>query len=377
MKIAHIITGLGDGGAEHTLYKICKYDIKNKHFVCSLGGKDKYFSLLSKLGIKVYCLNLTFFTFYKVYFLMKFLRSLKPDIVQTWLVHADLIGSLSAKLAGIKNIVWNIRYSNLEFKKTKLNTFIILQLLSKLSYFLPKLIIVVSNQAKNFYKKKGFDKNKLKFIPNGYDLSVLKVDKSKKKNLKKKFNTKSNITLIGKVARYDLLKDHSNLLNALSLVRLKNSNFLCILVGNKINNNHRLKVQINKLRLKKFVKLLPPVKSISEIMNVIDINIQSSSSEGFPNVIAEAMALETPCVATNVGDTSLIIGRTGRIVPPKDHFKLAEAILKSIYEFKKKKNFWKKKCIQSRLRIKTKFDISKMINAYNNSWLGVIRKNHK
>ena len=154
MKIAHIITGLGDGGAEHTLYKICKYDIKNKHFVCSLGGKDKYFSLLSKLGIKVYCLNLTFFTFYKVYFLMKFLRSLKPDIVQTWLVHADLIGSLAAKLAGIKNIVWNIRYSNLEFKKTKLNTFIILQLLSKLSYFLPKLIIVVSNQAKNFYKKK-------------------------------------------------------------------------------------------------------------------------------------------------------------------------------------------------------------------------------
>ena len=48
MKIIHIITGLGDGGAEHTLYKICKYDLKNKHFVISLKGPDKYFSLLKK-----------------------------------------------------------------------------------------------------------------------------------------------------------------------------------------------------------------------------------------------------------------------------------------------------------------------------------------
>ena len=61
MKILHIITGLGDGGAEHTLFKICKYDLKNKHSIISLTGKGKYFSLLKKMGIKVYCLNVNFF----------------------------------------------------------------------------------------------------------------------------------------------------------------------------------------------------------------------------------------------------------------------------------------------------------------------------
>ena len=63
MKILHIITGLGDGGAEHTLYKICRYDNSNKHIVISLKGQDKYFSLLKNLGIQVHCLNLKYYSF--------------------------------------------------------------------------------------------------------------------------------------------------------------------------------------------------------------------------------------------------------------------------------------------------------------------------
>ena len=63
MKVLHIITGLEDGGAEHTLYKICKYDTDNKHIIISLQGPGKYYSLLSNLGIKVYCLNVKFNSF--------------------------------------------------------------------------------------------------------------------------------------------------------------------------------------------------------------------------------------------------------------------------------------------------------------------------
>ena len=82
MKVVHIITGLGDGGAEHTLYKVCKYDTINQHIVISLKGPEKYFSLLKKLGIKVFCLNVKFFSFYKILFLIKLLHNLKPDVVQ-------------------------------------------------------------------------------------------------------------------------------------------------------------------------------------------------------------------------------------------------------------------------------------------------------
>ena len=71
MKIVHIITSLGDGGAEQTLFKICKYDTKNEHIVISLKGPGKYFSKLRKLDIKVYCLNLKFYLFYKFFFSYK------------------------------------------------------------------------------------------------------------------------------------------------------------------------------------------------------------------------------------------------------------------------------------------------------------------
>ena len=142
-----------------------------------------------------------------------------------------ILGGIAARLAGIKNIIWNIRYSQIELGKSKLTTILIINLLSKLSHFIPKLIIVVSKKARRIYELKGFSKKKLKFIPNGYDLSVLKIDTHQKKKFRKKNNIKKNIPIIGCVSRYDPQKDHLNLLKALSLIKSKNINFICILIG--------------------------------------------------------------------------------------------------------------------------------------------------
>jgi len=375
MKIVHIITGLGDGGAEHTLFKICKYDSKNKHIVISFKKYGKYFLLLNKLGIEVHCLNANFFSFHKFFFLIKLLQSLKPDIVQTWLVHADFIGSVAARLAGIKNILWNVRYSNIEIDKSKFTTILIIKILAKLSYILPETIIIVSKKAKKIYENKGYDKRKLKFIPNGYDLSTLKVIKNHKIDFQKKVKIKKQIPIIGYVARYDPLKDHVNLLNALSLIRSKGKDFFCILVGFNINKNKILTNEIKKLKLNNYIRLLRPVNNVSKVMNLLDIHVQSSSSEGFPNVVAEAMAHKTPCVVTNVGDSSYIVGQTGWIVPPNNSAKLAKAIETAFNEMATKN--WNKKCNLARIRIKLKFSLSKMIKSYNNIWIKVYRKNDK
>ena len=195
MKIVHIITGLNDGGAEHTLFKICKYDNLNKHIVISLTGPGKYFSLLKKLKIKVYCLNASFFSIHKFFFLIRLLNLLNPDIVQTWLVHADFVGGIAARLASIKKIIWNVRYSDLKLGKAKLTTIIIIKILSKLSYLIPKSIVIASKRAKKIYEIKGYDKKKLRFIPNGYDLSILKPSKFQKINFQKKNKIKKKNTI--------------------------------------------------------------------------------------------------------------------------------------------------------------------------------------
>ena len=163
MRIVHIITGLGDGGAEHTLFKICKYDSKNQHVVISLKDTGKYYSLLKKINIEVHSLNFKFYSLFKFIILIRFLKYLKPDIVQTWLVHGDFLGGVAARLAGIRNILWNIRYSSIEFGKAKFTTIVIIKILSILSHFVPKIIISVSKNANKLYAKIGYNKKKIIF----------------------------------------------------------------------------------------------------------------------------------------------------------------------------------------------------------------------
>ena len=109
-------------------------------------------------------------------------------------------------------------------------------------------------------------------------------------------------------------------------------------------------------------------------MNGLDIYVQSSSyGEGFPNVVAESMACGTPCVATDVGDASFIIGKTGWIVSPNNPIELAKAIEKALCELGTKD--WKKRCNKVRLRIKENFDVIKMLKLYNKFWNKIYRSN--
>jgi glycosyltransferase involved in cell wall biosynthesis len=368
MRIVHIITGLGDGGAEHTLFKICKYDNFNKHIVISLKGPGKYFLLLNKSGIKVYCLNIKFFSIHKIFSLIKLLHVLKPDVVQTWLVHADFLGGIAARLAGIKNIIWNIRYSNFKIGKAKLTTILIIKILAKLSFSIPLSIIINSKKAKKIFTIEGYDRKKLKFIPNGFDLSILKPQKFQKISFKKKIKIKKLLPLIGNVARYDKKKDHLNLLNALSLIREKNINFFCTLVGSNIDKKNFILIsEIKRLKLSNNVRLLGQNDNILQVMNGLDVFVQSSSyGEGFPNVVAESMACGTPCIVTDVGDAGLIVGKTGWIVPPNNPNNLAKAIEKALNEMRTKN--WNKRRHKARLRIKENFNISKMLQSYNEVW---------
>ena len=137
MKIIHLVTGLGMGGAERQLAALVEVkgaSQQMEHIIISLQDEGIVGKRLIARGISVYCLNLQK-SLKGLWTLFKILRTEKPDILQTWLYHADLSGLIIGRLALIPVIIWNVRCSNMDMSRySKLSRFV-LGTLVKLSHF--------------------------------------------------------------------------------------------------------------------------------------------------------------------------------------------------------------------------------------------------
>lgn len=366
----HVITGLNNGGAEAVLYRLCAYDKDCNHTVISLMDEGKYGPLLEEAGVVVHCLNMPAgrVTFSGLYQLFKLIRKLKPDVVQTWMYHADLIGGIVARLAGIKNVFWNIRNSDLNRNHSTRKTIWVTKICARLSKTIPKRIVFCAERAVQVHGAIGYDISKMIVIANGYDLSQLRVMLDTHADLEKELG--DVLPLIGMVGRFDPQKDHFGLLEAFSLVKNKGLPHKLALIGQDMNaSNVALDTKIQSLDLRDEVFLLDQRTDIPVIMNGIDLHILSSSfGEAFPNVLAEAMACCTPCVTTDVGDAAFIVGETGWVVPPKNPQALADAILTALNEQQANEEAWANRKAACRERVVENFDIETMINKYHQVW---------
>lgn len=365
-QILHIITGLGDGGAEGVLSRMCLAEPKN-HTVISLINMGKYGSILEQAGVKVYCLNLnpSKIDVKKFIELYSLIRSINPPIVQTWMYHADFLGGLAAKLAGVPNIYWGIRHSNLNKGTIKKSTYVIMKACAFLSYFIPKKIISCSRDAISSHINQGYTKNKFELIQNGYDLTKFCPNSDHKIE----FNYKKPV--IAMVARYDVQKDHQNLIQALSLLKNQDIHFHAVLVGiGMTEDNDELIKLVSKynLELYKDITLYGRCNDIPALMNAIDLHVLSSLGEAFPNVLAEAMACGIPCVSTDVGDAQEIVDKYGWIVPAQNPIKLAEAINIALSELKLKPNQWATRKYNCVIHIQDNFEIHTMVKKFHRVW---------
>ncbi|WP_295625079.1 glycosyltransferase [uncultured Nitrosomonas sp.] len=369
MRIIHVITGLGDGGAEKNLYQLCSHDELNTHIVFSLMDKGKYGTLLHEEGITVHQLNMpqgrvTISGMVKLY---RLIRSLKPDVVQTWMYHADIVGGVLARLAGVNRVFWGVR-SALEPGKSRRSTIAIAHLNARLSHWIPAGIVCCAERARETQQTLGFDIDKLVVIPNGYDLNHFKPDTTTRLRLREEWGVDHDMALLGMVGRFNPLKDHENLLRALTLLKQRNILFRCVLVGHGLDaDNVQLVAWLEQYNLRNEVLLLSQRSDVPAVMSALDLHVLSSSNEAFPNVLAEAMACGTPCVTTDVGDAAFIVGDTGWIIPPSDSVQLAGAI-QSALATRGNITDWQIRCEAARMRVIENFSLKKMIAAYHAVW---------
>lgn len=370
--VVHIIAGLGDGGAEGVLYRLCKSSDTYKHTVISLTDAGKYGPLLNDVGIPVYCLGMRRgpAAFVDIYRLWRLLHEKKPSLVQTWMYHADLFGGLAARAAGVRTVFWGVRNSTLEAGSSARSTIFIARACASLSRVLPHRILCCAYSAARVHSSLGYDARKIDVIPNGYDVEQFRPDPQARSRVRSKLGIDESVPLIGMVGRFDPQKDHGNFIRSLGLLKERGYSFCCILVGRDVTtDNAALAECLNAAGVVDDVKLLGQCSDVASIMNAVDLHVLASAfGEAFPNVVAEAMACGTPCVSTNVGDASFIIGNTGWVVEPCRATDLADAIALALEEKCSSESNWEARRSNCRKRIVDNFSIESMVCAFESAW---------
>lgn len=362
LKICHVIVGLGDGGAEKSLFKLIEADSANCHSVISLTDDGKYGPKLRDMGVTVESLNLRpqrlVRDFRKT---LKLMKRQNPDVLHGWMPHACLAVSALAAFAPQPRVYWSIRASGYGPAILSISTHTIIRFLASISRKIPRKIFVVGRRAMEHHARLGFDRGKMVVVHNGFQLQ--QCHDSAKRPIKVQPGERRPTPLsIGMVARYHAQKDHLNLLEALAIV-VQSQNVLLTLAGEGVTyENRKLARHIARLGLADYVSLLGPVENLDSIYERLDLHILSSAyGEGFPNVVAESMLAGVANIVTDVGEAADIVADTGWIVSPRSPSQLAETILSAIGEGP---NQLAVRGERARERIATSFSLARMVEGH-------------
>lgn len=375
MKICHIITGLEVGGAERALHTVLSSSLAEYHecSVISLLDMGHYGPLIDRLGIPVHCLGMSAILpgIGDILRLRSMLREIEPDIIQGWMYHGNLAATAGRFLVGGNpTVVWNIRHSLHRLRTQKWSTRAAIHLSRMLSKN-PDAIVYNSSVSRHQHEALGFEARKGRIIPNGFDLSIWRPIPKARTLLREAIGLNNDDPLLGYVGRFDPLKDIPNLLTALQLVMRVNPRIHVALIGRGVGpDNLSLEPYLSALPADR-LHILGQRSDMIDVYPAFDLLCLCSSSEAFPNVVGEAMAVGVPAVVTDVGDCAAMVGDTGWIVPPSDSEALARNILAAVSESDEAR---RQRGVRARQRIKANFSLAAAIEQYSQLYRETVNK---
>lgn len=332
MRVLHVITGpLDAGGAEMMLQRLLAAWDRDEatHEVVSLTELGVVADRIAALGIPTRALGMArtrprFPSPAKVARLTALIRAYRPDVVQTWLYHADLIGGVAARLAGGSRVFWGIHNNSLEPGRVRRTTRWTALLCARASRLIPDGIVSVSHAARDLHVAAGYDASRFTVIPNGFDLSLFRPDPAARREVRAELGVAPGEVVIGLPARVDPQKDHANFARAAALLAARRPEVRFLLCGTGASrDNGPLLGLLGEAGVLGRSLLLGRRDDMDRVLNALDVGTLSSASEAFPVAIGEAMACGVPCVVTDVGDCGHLVGETGVVVRAGDPAALA------------------------------------------------------
>lgn len=375
MRILHIVNNLATGGAQSVLLQLLSSwsESGDEARVIALASADRMAAGVAGLDVPVESLNLRRNPLAPATLLrlVRTIRRYRPDVVQTWLYHSDLLGGLAATVAGRIPVVWGIHHTTDGPASVQPGTWRIVQILARLSSALPARIVCCSESARRTHAALGYCAGKLTVIYNAVDMQKFHPDPSHRPAVRAELGLPSDAKLVGMFARYHPQKDHETLVRAAVRLLEHAPDVHFVLAGDGVDSESgALQRLLSTAGVVANFHLLGNRDDMPRLHAAMDIvTLTSAFGEALPLALAEAMSCGVPCVATDVGDTYWLIGDAGAVVPPRQPAALAEA-WQSFLELPQEA--YNRFAQKSRERALTHMDPARMVDQYRGLYLQVI-----
>lgn len=331
MRILHLISGLGIGGAERQLCllsrRLVRGGVKQQVVAMTAGGWNRHELESNGIGVIEMGVSRGAASLRAIWELRQLITQSAPDILHSWMYHANLAATIATLGAPVRpTLIWAIR-SSLESSHTyKRLTRLVIEA-NKWCSGLPARIVFNSRSSANQHANDGFDMHGQLIIANGIDVDKFSPSPRMRAVIRTGLGLREDQFVVGNAARLDPSKNHPALLEAFARFADKVPSACLIMCGDQVNDsNGALVASLLELKIRDRVILLGERTDVADVMASWDVGISSSIREGFPNMIAECMACGVPCVATDVGDSSDIVGDTGFVVPAGNSDSLAQGL---------------------------------------------------
>ncbi|RVG62137.1 glycosyltransferase family 4 protein [Sinorhizobium meliloti] len=248
--------------------------------------------------------------------LARLIRKEQPDVILCWMYHAMVAGTLAAGMARHgAPVFWNVRQS-LDDPASLTRSSRVAIAAAKLLSHRPTGIIYNSARALDLHRAYGYANRNAVVIPNGFDLPQLAAPEPR------------TARRIGIVGRFHPQKDHGTFFKAAARVVKTHPHAVFSAAGNGLVRDNPAVIELmTQAGLPAHaVDLRGEISDMPAFYQSIDLLVLSSRTEGFPNVIAEAMSFGKPIVTTDVGDAAVVAGKAGIAVPARDPQALADAM---------------------------------------------------
>lgn len=357
-KIIHLIQSLDNGGCENMLLRTLPFLNKFKHEIITISHSGELFEKFKEKNISVYNIGqknpLDLPSYFRI---LKKIRKENPDIVLTYLFHADAIGRLFLQIFTKTKIIPFLRtnYNHPDYRFARI--------FEKTTKIFAKNYLANSQSVKNFYAENiGVPREEITVIPNGIDTEFYDRIKVNKKVIEI-LGVKKNEFFIICVANLHINKGHKYLLEAFENIYKKDCNIKLLLVGDGKEKKNLLR-QIENYYSKKNILFLGKRNDVPELLKGSDIFVLPTFFEGMSNAIIEAMAVGLPIITTDIPENKeLIMNKVTGILIPKENI---EALSEAINSLKNNPALAKKLSDNAKEYAKKKFDMRKISDEWEN-----------